>query len=206
MCADTASLDLAGVWPLVGRDRELEAIAAARAAPACHGVVIVAEAGVGKSRLAREAQAVAERQGAFVDWMQATRSAATVPLAAVAELVPDEVRSNDVVTLLRRCGEVLRDRAGGRPVVLGVDDAQLLDAASAALVLHLATSRSAFIVATVRAGEPCPDAVVSLWKDGPARRIELGELDAEHIRGLVEAALGAPVEEAALGWVTEVSR
>ena len=100
--SDTSSL--AGTWPLVGRDRELAEIAAARADGECHGVVVVAEPGVGKSRLAREAQASAEREGAFVAWIQATRSAATVPLAAVAELVPESVRSDDVVTLMRRCG------------------------------------------------------------------------------------------------------
>jgi DNA-binding NarL/FixJ family response regulator len=193
-------------WPLVGRDRQLEAIAAARAAPGCHGVVLIADAGVGKSRLAREAQDAAQRDGAFVEWVQATRSAATVPLAAVADLVPDEVRSDDVVWLMRRCGEELRGRAGERQVVIGVDDAQLLDPVSAALVLHLASSGSAFVLATVRAGEPCPDAIVSLWKDDTARRMELAYLSDDAVRSLVEAALGDPVEEAALEWVAEVSR
>jgi hypothetical protein len=197
------AIALAGAWPLVGRDRELHTIASARADSGCHGVVVVAGSGVGKSRLAREAQAAAERDGAFVAWIQATRSAAAVPLAAVADLVPDEVRSDDVVALLRRCGEELRARAGDRPVVLGVDDAQLLDSASAALVLHLATSSAAFILATVRAGEPCPDAIVSLWKDDGAPRVELRELSDENVRALVEAALGDPVEEEALDWVGE---
>ena len=183
-----------------------EAIAAARADRGCHGVVVIADAGVGKSRLAREAQDAAERDGAFVDWVQATRSAAVVPLAAVAELVPDEVRSDDIVALMRRCGEELRARAEGRQVVIGVDDAQLLDPVSAALVLHLATSGSAFVLATVRAGEPCPDAIVSLWKDDTARRMELAYLSDDAVRTLVEAALGDPVEEAALEWVAEVSR
>jgi DNA-binding NarL/FixJ family response regulator len=168
--------------------------------------VVVAEAGVGKSRLAREARAEAERDGAFATWVQGTRSAATVPLGAVAELVPERARSDDVVSLLRGCGEELSARAAGRPVVLGVDDAQLLDPVSAALVLHLATSSSAFILATVRAGEPCPDAIVSLWKDDTARRLELDELSEKDVRALVETALGDPVEEAALDWVIDVSR
>jgi DNA-binding NarL/FixJ family response regulator len=197
---------LPNAWPLVGRDRELEAIAAARADAGCHGVVLVADAGVGKSRLAREAQNAAQRDGAFVDWVQATRSAAAVPLAAVADLVPDEVRSDDIVALIRRSGEELRARAGSHQVVIGVDDAQLLDPVSAALVLHLATSGSAFVLATVRAGELCPDAVVSLWKDDTARRMELAYLSDDAVRSLVEVALGDPVEEAALDWVAEVSR
>src|ERR1700733_6884939 len=197
---------LNGVWPIVGRERELDAIAVARATPGCHGVVVMADAGVGKSRLAREAQAAAERDGAFTTWVQGTRSAAALPLGAVAELVPDQSRSDDLVSLLRGCGEELSARAAGRPVVLGVDDAQLLDPVSAALVLHLATSASAFILATVRAGEPCPDAIVSLWKDDAARRLELHALGDEEVRALVETALADPVEEAALRWVTDVSR
>src|ERR1700729_1325445 len=197
---------LPGAWPLVGRDRELEAIGAARVSSGCHGVVLIADAGVGKSRLAREAQAAAEREGAFVGWVQGTRSAAAVPLAAVAELVPDEARSDDVGALMGRCGEELRARSGGRQVVIGVDDAQLLDPVSAALVLYLATSASAFVLATVRAGEPCPDAIVSLWKDDAARRLELHALGDEEVGALVERALADSVEEAALRWVTDVSR
>ncbi len=200
------SSPLEGTWPLVGRDRELEAIASARASPGCNGVVLVADAGVGKSRLAREAQDAAHRDGAFVDWVHATRSASAVPLAAVADLVPEEVRSDDIVALMRRCGEQLLARAGSRRVVIGVDDAQLLDPVSAALVLHLATSGAAFVLATVRAGEPCPDAIVSLWKEDTARRMELAYLGDDAVRSLVEAALGDPVEEAALDWVAEVSR
>jgi hypothetical protein len=51
-----------GGIPLVGRGRELERIDVARTAGGS-GVVIVAEAGVGKSRVAREALAAAERAG-----------------------------------------------------------------------------------------------------------------------------------------------
>src|SRR5262249_38087445 len=61
-------------------------------------------------------------------------------------------------------------------------------------------------LATLRAGEPAPDAVVSLWKDAGARRIDLSELADGDVRALVEAALGDPVEEAALRWVVEVGR
>jgi DNA-binding CsgD family transcriptional regulator len=196
---------LARTWPLIGRDRELGAIAAARTALGCHAGVVVGDAGVGKSRLAREAVAAAERDGAYVAWVRATCSAATVPLGAVADLVPDEVRSDDMVTRLRRSSEGLREAAGGGAAVVGVDDAQLLDPASAALINHLATTGAAFVLATVRAGEPCPDAITALWKDDGAPRIELGTLGDEDVRALIEAVLEDPIEEQALRWVTEVS-
>jgi hypothetical protein len=91
-------------------------------------------------------------------------------------------------------------------VVLGVDDAHLLDPVLAALVLHLAGTANMFVLATVRAGEPCPDAIVSLWKDAGARRIELARLDNEAVSRLVEAALQGPLEQAALQWVVDRSQ
>ncbi|MDA0185301.1 AAA family ATPase, partial [Solirubrobacter phytolaccae] len=192
------------VWPLTGRERELAQIDAARKDPACPGVVLVAEAGVGKSRLAREAQAAAS--DAHVEWVQATRSAAAVPLAAFSGLVPDDTRADDLVGLIDRCAEAVRERAGRRPAVLVVDDAHLLDPVSAALVLHLVRTRSAFVIATVRAGEAAPDAIASLWKDAGARRIALEPLADDRVRALIEAALGDPVQEAALRWVTDVGQ
>jgi DNA-binding NarL/FixJ family response regulator len=201
-----ATVSLAAAWPLVGRESELLGIARAREDRRCRGIVVSAGAGVGKSRLAREAQAAAEAEGVLVDWVQATRSAAAVPLGAFAGLIPDEVRSDDALELMRRSVDALRSRAGTRRVLIGVDDAQLLDPVSAALVLHLAVTDSAFVLATVRSDEPCPDAIVSLWKDAGARRIELERLSDDAVGRLVETALGGPVEQRALGWVVERSQ
>ncbi len=195
-----------GVWPLVGRETELEDIARARGDPGCRGIVVSAGPGVGKSRLAREAQAAALRDGALVDWVQATSSAAAVPLGAFAGLIPDDVRSDDALELMWRSTDALRARAHGRRIVLGLDDAQLLDPVSAALVLHLTQTDSAFVVATVRAGESCPDAIESLWKDAGAWRMELGALTDDAVTTLVEAALGAPLEQVARRWVVDRSR
>src|SRR5262249_27379573 len=151
----------AATWPLMGRTRDLERIGDARA-QGRPGVVITAAAG--KSRLAREVVALAERDGAMAGWVQATRSAAAIPLAAFAELLPDDVGSDDLLQLMRRSAAALRSRAAGRPIVIGVDDAHSLDPSSAALVLQLASSRTAFLVVTLRRGEPSPDAITSLWK------------------------------------------
>ena len=193
-------------WPLVGRDAELQDIAIARGDAECRGIVVSAGAGVGKSRLAREAYLAAERDGALVDWVQATSSAAAVPLGAFAGLIPPAARSDNALELMRHSSDMLIERAQGRKIVLSVDDAQLLDSVSAALVLHLTRSASTFVIATVRSGEPCPDAIVSLWKDAGARRIELQRLSDESVETLVETALGGPVEQAVLRWVVESSQ
>jgi hypothetical protein len=62
------------------------------------------------------------------------------------------------------------------------------------------------VVATVRSDEPCPDAIVSLWKDAGARRLEIGSLDERDMEELVERILGGPVEQAARRWVAQTSR
>jgi DNA-binding CsgD family transcriptional regulator len=192
-------------WPLVGREEELRQIAELRDAGGV-GVVLQAPAGVGKSRLAHEALARAAATGAQTAWVQATRSAATVPLAAFAGLMPAEVRSDDRLQLMRRSAERLRELGGSGRLVLAVDDAQLLDATSATLVLHLTSTSTVFLVATVRSGEPSPDAIVSLWKDVGAKRIELEQLGERETAQLVEAIAGGPVEQRAQHWVWESSR
>lgn len=182
-------------WPLVGRDAELEQIAAARADQTCPAVVIAAAAGVGKSRLAREVYATAQADREPALWAQATASSATIPLGALAGLIPDEVRSDNPLELVRRSIAALRELADRRTMLLFVDDAQLLDPTSATLVLELAATTEVFVLATLRSGEPTPDAVDALWKDGGARRIELGRISDTAVEQLVEAGVGGPVEQ-----------
>jgi DNA-binding CsgD family transcriptional regulator len=191
-------------WPLVGREHELDLI------DRCRGrgdgaMVVTGRAGVGKSRLAREALARSAGLGAQTRWVQATRSAASVPLGAFAGLLPDSVRSADPLELLRRSAQALGELGGPAPLVLGVDDAHLLDPASAALVLELTLGGAAFVVLTVRAGEPCPDAVASVWKDSGATRVELGALDRRQTEALAEEIAGGPIEQSARRWIYDTS-
>ena len=195
----------APAWPLIGREAELARIADACAAGA-RAVVVQAEAGVGKSRLAREALARADRDGAHTAWAQATRSAASVPLGAFAGVIPVEVCSDDRFGLLRSATQAMRERAGERQLVIAVDDVQSLDSTSAALVLHLAATAAAFVVATVRSDEPCEDAIVSLWKDLEAPRLELSRLGEANTERLLEAMLGGPVEQGLRSCIWETSR
>ena len=103
-----------GPWSLVGRASEMAQVAAARADAACPGAVTIAPAGVGKSRLAREACTAAQADGAVTLWAQATVCSAVIPLGALAGLIPGEVRSDDTLELLRRSTAALRAQAGDR--------------------------------------------------------------------------------------------
>ena len=142
-------------WPLVGRRVELEALAGIVGDDRVGGVVLAGAAGVGKSRLAREALARAVAAGQDAEWVAATRAAASIPFGAVSHLLPPAERlGDDRLDTLRRAAALLADRGGGRPLVLAVDDAHLLDDASAALVHLLALRGLAVVLATVRTGAP----------------------------------------------------
>jgi AAA ATPase domain len=190
---------------LVGRAGEIEQIDRARGAGA-GGVVIYGPAGVGKSRLARDAVDRAAQDGAAVHWVQAASGTETIPLGAFAGLVLPEARAGDLLDVMQRSARWLAQEAENRPLVLAVDDAQWLDPTSAALVLHLVRTGTAFVVVTVRTGERAPEAIVALWKDGDAIRLELEPLDEADAEVLVEAILGGPLEAAARRWLAQTSR
>jgi DNA-binding CsgD family transcriptional regulator len=182
-------------WPLVGRRAELEALGAVIGDAGVDGVVVAGAAGVGKTRLAREALAQLKAAGRDVEWVAATRAAASIPFGAVSHLLPAGERiGDDRLNTLRRAAALLAERGRGRPLVLAVDDAHLLDNASAALVHLLALRDLAVVLATVRAGAPAPDSVVALWKDGLARRLDLPTLTPEATAELLGVALGGPVD------------
>ncbi|HEV3495673.1 MAG TPA: LuxR family transcriptional regulator, partial [Actinomycetes bacterium] len=107
--------------------------------------------------------------------------------------------------MLMRAREAVAGLGEGRPLVLLVDDAHLLDDASATLVHQLAATRSAFVIATVRSKEPAPEPVIALWKDELAERIELRPLSAGNIEDLLTDALGGPVSAATLRQLGERS-
>ena len=178
-------------------------ISSARSDRSCSRGGVSAPAGVGKSRLAREACAEAQSLGVPTLWAQATASSATIPLGALAPLIPAEVRSGDPLALVRESSAAVRAAADGGTLLLAVDDAHLLDSMSATVLLQLAATPNVFVLATVRTGEPPPDAVDSLWKDAGARRIELERISDNAIVELVEAGLERPVEHATMRQIVD---
>src|SRR5206468_4958215 len=78
-------------------------------------------------------------------------------------------------------------------VLLAVDDAHLLDDASAAFVHHVVVHGHALVVATVRGAERTPDAIHALWKDGLAVRVDVPRLPDDAIDRLIDLALDGQV-------------
>lgn len=185
-----------GEWPLVGRTAELERVDGMLREGGPGGVVLAGRAGVGKTRLAEECLALAVAQGFTGLRIGATPAASPLPFGAFAALLPELVPGMERSELLRRASRAVLAKGEGKPVALLVDDAHVLDDASAALTHQLAAGTETFVLATVRSGEPASDAVVALWKDGLAERVELTPFSPPEVGALLSAVLGGPVDGA----------
>lgn len=196
---------------IIGRERELTEVAAALSDRLGRGVALAGPAGVGKSRLAAEALIIAEAEGALCLTAIATPASQSLTLGALTHLLPpageladlhDELRP---AQLLRATQQSLREEAGDRALVLAIDDAHLLDPVSAHLVGQLAANGTARVVLTVRTGEPAPEGVTALWKDGLVRRIDLEAFSQSTTASFAGSLLGAPVDTQTARWLQRTS-
>jgi DNA-binding CsgD family transcriptional regulator len=190
-------------WPIVGRRLELEVFERALGLGDRAGLVIHGRAGVGKTRLADECARLAAETGYPTERVAGSRTTALLPLGAVAALLVGGLgRSGpdgqvNAVALFEETRRALHERHGGRRLVTVADDVSLLDDVSLALLGHLAARAAIFLIATVRTGEPVPDLVTGLWRDGRLERIDLHDLSRAHLDTLLRLALGGPVEAGA---------
>jgi DNA-binding CsgD family transcriptional regulator len=185
-----------GVWPLTGRVEELEVVDAALRRPdAPRGVVLAGAAGVGKTRLAREVVALASRRGARVRWAVGTESGRALPLAAFSGLLG--AVDADPAHLVPAAADALLGGTDGARLVVGVDDAHLLDDVSALVLHHLVLHTRATVVVTVRTGRPAPDVVNRLWKDALLPRLELQPLSEPETADVLTRVLGGQLDSRA---------
>lgn len=152
-------------------------------------IVIAGPAGVGKSRLVAEFLDKLGDHDLRVARVRATRSTAAIPFGPFAAWAPE--RADNRLRVLRGIGAALT--ADPTPVVVAVDDAHLLDVASAAVLAHLVEDTTARVVCTVRSGEKCPDAVTALGREGRAEQVELAPLSAPETSELLAAVLDGPL-------------
>ena len=199
-------------WPIIGRQPELEVFERVLGSGELAGLVIYGRAGVGKTRLADECRQQAAAAGYPTERVAGSRTTALVPLGAVAALLADGLGrlgpdgQVDMVALFEQTRRALRERYHGRRLVTVADDVSLLDAVSLALVGYLAAQGMIFLIATVRTGEPVPDLVTSLWRDGRLERVDLEDLSRAHLDTLLHLALGGPMEAGAGREFWEVTR
>src|SRR3984957_6562880 len=182
-----------GAETLTGRDSELGVIRRALStAGKRSGVVIAGPAGVGKTWLAREVLRRAGVSGEQTKWIVGTDSAPALPLGAFIGSL-GEAMSNPLTDVRRVINSFVAHQRRGR-VVVGVDDAHLLDGLSALVVHQLAQSGGVRLVVTTRTGSDEPDAVTALWKDGLLERLDLEPLSAAATREVIESGLDGPID------------
>ena len=162
---------------LIGRDDELSRISGALAAGA--SVLLRGEPGIGKTALLH-----AHRRSASVEVV----GTGDLPLSAFAHIGDAEWRQPTPAAV---AAALYRSTVRKGTDLLIVDDAHVLDSASAGLVLQLARSGTP-VLAAARAGLAIPRAMQAVLQQS-GRTIEIGELSVEHVRALMQQQLDAPV-------------
>ncbi len=133
--------------------------------------------------------------------MAGTESARAVPLGIFAHLLTPPI-STDPVTMLADALETVRRE---RFSVIGVDDVHLVDHLSATLLHQLAVEGSVRIVATARTGEPMPETITALWKDGYLTRLDVPAFTKAEAVSLIQTALDGHVEQLSADLMWEAS-
>ncbi|MFE9643213.1 LuxR C-terminal-related transcriptional regulator [Streptomyces sp. NPDC006365] len=171
---DAKTLELP--WPFTGREGELDLIRRSLAAGR-HGMVVTGPAGCGKTRLVTHA--IRDTGCAKVT---GTPQTGQLPFAAFAHLLPENVSLHRAVQLLADVRLLL------------IDDAHLLDDASAALVHQLAVHGRTRLLVVVTDGEPVPGAISRLWTGELLPRLGLEPLPREDLAQLVAVGAGGAAE------------
>jgi DNA-binding NarL/FixJ family response regulator len=171
---DAKTLELP--WQFTGREDELELIRRSLTA-GHHGIVVTGPVGCGKTRLVTEAVRGSDRARAA-----GTPETRHIPFAAFAHLLPEAVSLHRAVQLL----------SGVR--LLLVDDAHLLDDASAALVHQLAVHGRTRLIVVAADGGPYPGAISRLWTGELLPRLALEQLPREDTEQLLAAGVGGSLE------------
>jgi DNA-binding CsgD family transcriptional regulator len=163
-------------WPFTGRADELELVRRSVAAGR-GGLVVTGPAGAGKTRLVTEAV-----RGTDCVRAAGTPETRDIPFAAFAHLLPERVTLHRAVRLL----------SGVR--LLLVDDAHLLDGASAALVHQLAVHGRTRLLVVATDGAAVPGAVSRLWSGELLPRLALEPLPREETAELLTAGTDTALE------------
>lgn len=191
--------------PLIGRDAELDQLLRAAAdARAGHGglVVIIGEAGIGKTRLVRELADRCAADGMLVAWGATPEEHTGAPLAPwrrILAALPDtpsrrDLRARDG-SAAEWVGEIL-EAADTRPLLVVVEDASWADPASLAVLNALApecADRPVLLVVT-RRPDPSPEwtEVAGRLARLPHLRLDLGTLSAADATAVIGSRLLRP--------------
>ncbi|HEX5857337.1 MAG TPA: LuxR C-terminal-related transcriptional regulator [Microbacterium sp.] len=171
-------------WPhrpvTLGRDALVEELA--DAARKGETRFVSGQAGIGKSHLLARVAGVVRRERAVFELI-ATRAAAALPLGVFLPVLDRVETTFEAATRLRLT------LVETRPL-LAVDDAHLLDAASAGLLLELARGGVPLLVG-VKEGSPIEEALESIERSCATPRMSIPPLTETELARLVRTRVGA---------------
>lgn len=177
---------------MIGRSEGIRKIVAAVSDPDRAGILVSGPAGVGKSRLVREALSSVTSHGFEARWAVGTTSARNLPLGAFAPWAGSD--STDRLQLVRGVIDSVTSAPPGTTVVLGVDDVHLIDELSTFVLHQIVQREAAKVVLTVREGERVPTDIYEVWKGGQFERLDLQPLSDSDVAELLSATLVGPVD------------
>lgn len=182
-----ANWALAGQWPFVGRGAQLAALGRILAGGgAVKGAVVCGPAGVGKSRLVRQAAAQLGVASGAPWFLRGSDAARPETFSALGALAGSAAPPN-----------------GSAARLLVLDDADLLNDVSALVIEQWLAADRIRLLATLRTGARLPDALDSLLASGVLSRVDLAPLGASEVTDLLAGALG---DEASPGTAREIYR
>lgn len=157
------------------------------------GVLLSGEAGIGKSFVADAVASWAEATGNSVVRIRATAGVTDLPLGAFVPLLGST--DGSLTSMFAELRDRLVALAAGRPMMLVIDDINLLDESSAALVHQFVSDSDARLVCSIRSGAYPPAELTDLVQRGIVRRIEVKALDQAGTALIAASLLGRPVDQ-----------
>lgn len=185
-------------WPLVGRDELLTRMTAALRSTAASVVVLYGPSGVGKTRLAAEAATILAGDDWLVIPVTASATIAPIPLGAIVPALAGsgldlDALINEPAGPFEPIRRAIESLAADRRALVIVDDLSLLDGLSLAVLTQLLAAGVVRLIATVRSGDPLPDAILSMWTSDSALRIDVPPLSVDEYQKVLGEVLRGPV-------------
>lgn len=159
------------------------------------GLLVTGEAGVNKSHLLRQVVARV-RDDRHVTDLVGHDSSRHIPFGTVAHLLDEHAPEHRGLLLaaLRRAVT----GPTGQGTLLPVDDVDRVDDDTLSLVLSLANTDDAIVVATCRTSSLADERLADLWRDGLLQRRPVDPLDRADTKRLASEMLGGPPTRRAL--------
>ena len=196
-------------WNLIGADRQAAMVFDHLARRDCGGVVLVGAAGVGKTTVARAVVAHAQERGRATVRVVATASTSHVRFGSLGHLLTDlEDTTAGGDGIAQRITRTFETERAGSPdaLVVLLDDAPLLDPASATLIATLVRRDLVQVIATARTHMALPADLDGMIVEHVLLRHEVRPMERPVLEQVVTDALGGPVHPTATRIVWESSR